>query len=87
MSNFPGGQKKLFEWLRNHKYLSKNNHPYQAQIDRGWFILAKKNGDAENQHIGIPTARVTSKGLAGLERIFMRVFPVCKPCSQTMNSN
>jgi phage antirepressor YoqD-like protein len=82
MSHFPGGEKKLFVWLRKYGYLLLNNYPSQPQIDREWFVLAKKNCDAEHKHIGILTPRVTSKGLAGLERIFKRAFPVCKPCGQ-----
>lgn len=42
------GQNKLFQWLRDKKYLMHNNIPYQQYIDVGYFkviefVLDKKN--------------------------------------------
>lgn len=42
------GQNKLFDWLRDNKYLMSNNIPYQKYIDAGYFkviewVLEKKN--------------------------------------------
>lgn len=42
------GQNKLFNWLRQNKYLMSNNIPYQSYIDNGYFkviewVLEKKN--------------------------------------------
>lgn len=42
------GQNKLFDWLRQNKYLMSNNIPYQSYIDNGYFkviewVLEKKN--------------------------------------------
>lgn len=42
------GQNKLFDWLRQNKYLMSNNIPYQSYIDVGYFkviewVLEKKN--------------------------------------------
>lgn len=31
------GRNDLFKWLRNNKYLMKNNTPYQRYIDNGYF--------------------------------------------------
>ena len=36
---FTGGRNKLFEWLRDNKYLNKNNEPYQRYIEQGIFEL------------------------------------------------
>lgn len=33
------GRNKLFNWLRDNKYLMKNNVPYQKYIDNGYFEL------------------------------------------------
>ncbi|NBU82918.1 MAG: hypothetical protein EBS55_14860, partial [Flavobacteriaceae bacterium] len=42
------GQNKLFQWLRDKKYLMHNNIPYQHYIDAGYFkviefVVEKKN--------------------------------------------
>ncbi|WP_026764449.1 phage antirepressor KilAC domain-containing protein [Sediminibacterium salmoneum] len=82
MTRFPEGEHKLFEWLRKYGYLLKNNEPSQYQISRGWFVYTFKDIHLGNQQRGVPVSRVTIKGLAGLERVFERYFPVCKPCNQ-----
>lgn len=33
------GRNKLFDWLRNNKYLMKNNQPYQKYIDNKYFEI------------------------------------------------
>lgn len=33
------GRNKLFEWLRDNKYLIKDNKPYQKYIDNGYFEI------------------------------------------------
>lgn len=35
--HIPIGRNKLFDWLRNNKYLRYNNEPYQQYIDNGVF--------------------------------------------------
>jgi anti-repressor protein len=35
--HIPIGRNKLFEWLRNNKYLRNNNEPYQQYVDNGVF--------------------------------------------------
>lgn len=35
--NIPLGRNKLFKWLRDKKYLMRNNVPYQKYIDNGYF--------------------------------------------------
>lgn len=82
LTRFPEGEHKLFEWLRKYGYLLKNNEPSQFQISRGWFVYTFKDIQLGNQQRGVPVSRVTIKGLAGLERVFERCFPFCKPCNQ-----
>ena len=82
ITRFPEGEHKLFEWLRKYGYLLKNNEPSQSQISRGWFVYTFKDIQLGIQQRGVPVSRVTIKGLAGLERVFERYFPVCKPCNQ-----
>lgn len=81
MTRFPGGEHKLFEWLRRYGYLLKNNQPSQFQIDRKWMVYSDKHIRIGGYERGVPVSRVTIKGLAGLERVFNRYFPICKPCS------
>jgi len=82
MTNFPGGEIKLFAWLRKHKFLLQNNQPSDFQVERGWFVLVS-NMDIFNKGLrDAPVTRVTSKGLSGLERTINKCFPICKPCKQ-----
>lgn len=85
MSNFPGGQHKFFAWLRKHGYLLENNQPSQVQIKREWFVLESKVQHGIMVRRTIPVARVTIKGLAGLERVIKKAFPICPPCEKVKN--
>ncbi len=80
MTRFPGGEHKFFEWLRNHRFLLKNNQPSDFQINRGWFVLQSKKVSLSSHLREIPVSRVTSRGLAGLEKAINRCFPLCPPC-------
>ena len=82
MTRFPGGEIKLFEWLRKHGYLLKNNQPSDFQIARGWFVYTNKDIQMGLHRRGVYVARVTIKGLAGLERVINKCFPICKPCDE-----
>jgi phage antirepressor YoqD-like protein len=82
MTRFPGGEHKLFKWLRKYGYLLQSNHPSQYQIDRGWMVYSDKHIHMGSYQRGVPVTRVTIKGLAGLERVFERYFPICKPCKE-----
>jgi phage antirepressor YoqD-like protein len=87
MTRFPHGEYKFFEWLRKHRFLLNNNQPSDFQIKRGWFVLeSKKVGMCTNLR-EIPVSRVTSKGLAGLEKIINRSFPLCPPCAESLKNN
>lgn len=40
--NIKLGRNQLFEWLRDNKYLMKNNIPYQQYIDNGYFKVIEQ---------------------------------------------
>ena len=45
----PGvGRNKLFEFLRNHKVLMRNNQPYQKYVDRGYFRIIEQKYERSN---------------------------------------
>ncbi len=45
----PGvGRNKLFEFLRNHKILMRNNQPYQKYIDCGYFRIIEQKYERSN---------------------------------------
>lgn len=47
--NVPGvGRNKLFEFLRNHKVLMRNNQPYQKYIDCGYFRIIEQKYERSN---------------------------------------
>lgn len=43
------GQNKLFDWLRQNKYLMSNNIPYQRYVELGYFKVIEWVLDAKNQ--------------------------------------
>ena len=43
------GQNKLFEWMRDNKYLMGNNIPFQKYIDAGYFKVIEWVLDSKNQ--------------------------------------
>lgn len=43
------GQNKLFDWLRQNKYLMNNNIPYQRYVELGYFKVIEWVFDAKNQ--------------------------------------
>jgi phage antirepressor YoqD-like protein len=85
MTNFPGGEHKFFAWLRKYGYLLENNQPSQVQMKRKWFVLESKVHYGIMVRRTIPVARVTIKGLAGLERVIKKAFPICPPCEKQTN--
>ena len=47
--NVPGvGRNKLFEFLRNHKILMRNNQPYQKYVDCGYFRIIEQKYERSN---------------------------------------
>ena len=85
-SNNPGitiGQNRMFDWLREKKYLMPNNEPYQVYIDNGWFqvrpVLVPTNHGIEPKK----TTMITGKGQIGLMRALRRDFGVVETPVQT----
>ena len=87
LTNYPGGEHQFFIWLRKYGYLLENNQPSQVQINRGWFVLVSKVLNGIEVRRTTPVARVTLKGLAGLERVIRKAFPICPPCDKVKKSN
>ena len=78
--DFPGGRQKFYNWLRAKNFILNDNFPSQVMMDRGWFKIAKLLGDEEGPLVFKAVPRVTIQGLAGLEKIKLREFPICEPC-------
>jgi phage antirepressor YoqD-like protein len=83
--NFPGGEKKFFEWLRKNKYLQSNNEPYQKYVDRDWLTseLTTINGI----RLPTPVPRFTMAGIVAFEKIVLKAFPPCIPCDKNAKTN
>ena len=78
--DFPGGELKFFEWLRQNGYLLKDNTPAQIYRKRKWLKWQDSNKKLGKIQTVIPVTRVTLKGLAGIDDAVKKAFPVCKPC-------
>lgn len=68
--NIKIGRNRLFEWLRDNKYLmfhgKHKNEPYQKYIDNGWFVVREYTyNTAYGEQIGTKTY-VTGKGQMGI---------------------
>lgn len=67
----PFGRNKMFRWLRTHKYIQSDNHPYQKYISCGYFVL-KAQLD-KNNRIRYQT-RITAKGQIALLKKLKKEF-------------
>lgn len=68
--NIKIGRNRLFEWLRDNKYLMSHgkhkNEPYQKYVDNGWFVVREYTyNTAYGEQIGTKTY-VTGKGQMGI---------------------
>ena len=65
------GQKRMFAWLRDEKYLMDDgsNTPYQRYINNGWFVVKMVE-----THSGFVTntTRITPKGQIAVAKRFMQ---------------
>lgn len=82
---FPGGEKKFFEWLRKHGYLYHDNEPFQIYIDRNWFLVVLTKKGIFNPYFPKMVTRVTIKGLNGLKKVVKKHFPPCKHTNDGRN--
>lgn len=80
--DFPGGEYKFFNWLKENGYLLKDKTPAQKYRAIGWLKLVDSNKRLGKVQTIIPVCRVTVKGLAGLDKAVKKHFPLCKPCNE-----
>lgn len=60
--NISIGRNRLFEWMRDKKYLMKNNEPYQSKIEQGLFeVIENPYTTPYGRKVSIKTL-VTGKG-------------------------
>jgi len=61
---FNTGEKRLYQWFRDHNYLSSKNEPYQQYIDLGLFEILTRTVElpGEKEPISKKTTLVTGKG-------------------------
>ena len=79
ISQFPGGEIKFFKWLRENKYLQKDNQPYQKYRNNDWMKYFDKKIQRTNTLMVVGVPRITIKGLAGLKKAVSNKFPPCPP--------
>jgi len=63
------GQNKMYEWLRDHDYVNKNNEPYQKYIKLGYFSWKPWNNDKTGKN-GY-TLMITPRGKVKLTERYM----------------
>lgn len=56
------GRNRLFEWLRQHKYINNRNEPYQQYVECGYFKVKEIIKDVPHVKSIFPTTFVTGKG-------------------------
>lgn len=62
------GQKRLFSFLRNIKWVTRTNEPYQAKIEIGYLDVRIRKWQHPEQGLqSSVTALVTGKGLTKLQ--------------------
>jgi anti-repressor protein len=78
-SNNPGitiGQNRLFDLLREKKYLMWNNEPYQSYIDNGWFETKEIIVNTHRGSVPKKTTLITGKGQIALMKALCKHFGV-----------
>lgn len=63
------GRNKLFQWMRDKKYLMVTNQPYQQYIERGLFIVIEQTPYTDSSGKSNPSFKtlITGKGQVWLE--------------------
>ena len=59
---FNTGERRLFKWLKDNKYLMNNNEPYQRYIDNNTFIVTVGTIDTPFGSKQIRTTKITPTG-------------------------
>ncbi len=62
------GQNRLFDFLRSHGILMRNNMPYQRYIDAGYFRVVERVHEGRGMPMTYTKTLVTGKGLAYLQK-------------------
>lgn len=61
-SDFEIGQNRVFQWLRDNKYLNHNNEPYQNYIAQGLFEVKTRSIGSGEETFTAKTTLMTGKG-------------------------
>jgi anti-repressor protein len=61
-SGFEIGQNRVFEWLREKKYLNKDNEPYQNHVASGLFEVVTRTIGSGLETFTTKTTKITGKG-------------------------
>jgi phage antirepressor YoqD-like protein len=80
LTNFPGGEHKFYKWLRDKKFILKNNIPSQKMRNEGYIKVFSNLDDLEEYSYVIYGPRVTIKGLAYFSKLVADEFPLCLSC-------
>lgn len=59
---FKIGQNQLFQWLRDNKYLNRDNEPYQNYVEQGVFEVITRSVGSGAGTLTKKTTKVTGKG-------------------------
>lgn len=59
---FTIGQNRLFEWLRDKKYIMRNNKPYQNYVDMGLFEVIERSIGSGSETFTSTTTKITGRG-------------------------
>jgi len=68
------GQKRLFEFMRKHRWIDRFNTPYQAKVEAGYLVADPhiyKDPDTGERKTKF-TCRVTGKGFAKLQALWAK---------------
>jgi anti-repressor protein len=68
------GRNRLFEWLREKRYLMPNNEPYQNHIDSRLFSVIEKTRESDNGPVPYIQSMITGKGQIALTKKIIEHF-------------
>lgn len=71
---FKIGQNKLFEWLRNNRFLKSNNVPYQQYINNDWFNVVEQTFKINGEPRIHLKPVITGKGQVALTQKIKKAF-------------
>ena len=86
MLPFPGGTIRLFKWMRSKKILQSDNTPYRRFIENGMFTYRSVQVPGKTAPKNVTQPMVTLKGLAYLQKLVSKEFPICPPCIESVHN-